>query len=97
MVWVSAWLMNRWFGADPHAMSESKATILMPACAALFSEGHSADGSLAAITMALALAWIAAWIDGSCAAAVSAVPLLTVTLPPSSCSAFCPPLSARTS
>src|SRR3954470_24368428 len=78
-------------------MSESNDTILMPCWAALFSEGQSADGSFAAMTMASALAWIAAWMDGSCAAAVSCVPLLTVTDPPSSFSAFLPPSSASTS
>ena len=46
-------------------------TIAMPFLAAWFSVGHSADGSLAAMTMASALAWMAAWIDGICAAAVS--------------------------
>src|SRR4051812_35592005 len=71
MSFVSAWLMNRWFGELPHWMSESNATILMPACAALFSDGHRAEGSLAAITIASACAWMAAWIEGSCAAAVS--------------------------
>ena len=69
----------------------------MPARAAWFSDGHSADGSLPAMTMALACAWIAAWMEGICAAAVSAVPLLTTTLPPSSARAFSPPWSAMTS
>src|ERR1700754_2485491 len=85
MVLVSAWLMNRWFGAVPQEMSESNATIAMPFLAAWFSDGHSADGSLPAMTIASALAWIAAWIDGIWAAAVSWVPLETTTLPPSSC------------
>jgi hypothetical protein len=40
---------------------------------------------------------MAAWIEGIWAAAVSAVPLLTTTLPPSAASAFAPPWSARTS
>src|SRR5580658_3912210 len=43
---VFAWLMNRWFGVVPQEMSESKDTIAMPAVAAWFSDGHSADGSL---------------------------------------------------
>ncbi len=94
---VLAWLMNRWAGLLPHEMSESNDTILMPAWAAWFSDGHSADGSLPAITIASAWAWMAAWIDGIWAAAVSWVPLLTTTLPPSSCSARWPPLSAMTS
>jgi len=97
IAWASAWLMNRCFGLSPQEMSESKATILMPACDAWFSEGHSADGSLPAMTIASARAWIAAWIEGICAAAVSCVPLLTTTLPPSSCNARCPPLSATIS
>src|ERR1700712_1287537 len=63
MFWVSAWLMNRWSGELPQAMSESKDTILMPTCAALFSVGQRADGSLAAMTIASALAWMAAWIE----------------------------------
>jgi hypothetical protein len=49
------------------------------------------------MTIASARAWIAAWIDGICAAAVSDVPLLTTTLPPSSCNAVWPPWSAMTS
>ena len=89
--------MNRWFGAEPQETSESKDTIAMPCCAAWLSVGHSALGSLPAITIALACAWMAAWIDGICAAAVSWVPLLTTTLPPSSDSAFEPPWSASTS
>ena len=97
MVSVSAWLMNRWAGLLPQLRSESKATIAMPFLAAWFSVGQSADGSLAAITIALALAWMAAWIEGIWAAAVSVVPELTTTLPPSSVSAFWPPLSASTS
>src|SRR5712691_7418984 len=72
--WVFAWLMNRWSGELPQVTSESKDTILIPARAAWFSDGHSADGSLPAMTMALACAWIAAWIEGICADAVSAVP-----------------------
>src|SRR5258708_13184638 len=80
--WVLAWLMNRWLGLLPQLTSESNATILIPAEAAWFSDGHSADGSLPAMTIALAWAWIAAWIDGICAAAVSSVPLLTTTFPP---------------
>ena len=91
---VLAWLMNRWFG---QVTSESKETTLMPAACAWPSDGHSADGSLPAITIASALAWMAAWIEGICAAAVSAVPLLTTTLPPSSASAAWPPWSASTS
>src|SRR3954452_2655271 len=97
IVLVSAWLMNRWLGALPQEMSESNETIAMPFFAAWFSDGHSADGSLPAMTIASALAWIAAWIDGIWAAAVSSVPLETTTLPPSSCRAFAPPSSARTS
>ena len=85
MVSVSAWLMNRCGGLSPQLTSESNDTIVIPALAAWFSVGHSADGSLPAITIASAWAWIAAWIDGICAAAVSAVPLDTTTLPPSSC------------
>src|SRR3954447_19060737 len=46
MVSVSAWLMNRWLGLVPQLMSESKATILIPAWDAWLSDGHSADGSL---------------------------------------------------
>ena len=91
---VLAWLMNRWFG---QVTSESNDTILMPAVTACASDGQSADGSLPAMTMASAFCWIAAWIDGICAAAVSAVPLLTVTVPPSSARAALPPLSAMTS
>src|SRR5664279_2816334 len=75
---VLAWLMKRWFG---QVLSESNATTLMPAACAWASDGHSADGSLAAMTIASAWAWIAAWMDGICAAAVSAVPLLTSTAP----------------
>ena len=89
--------MNRWFGLLPQVTSESNERILMPAEAACSSDGHSALGSLPAITIALACAWMAAWIEGIWAAAVSAVPLLTTTLPPSSASAFEPPASARTS
>ena len=91
---VSAWLMNRWLA---QVTSESKETTLMPAAWAWPSAGHSALGSLPAMTIASACAWIAAWMDGICAAAVSAVPLLTTTLPPSSFSAAVPPASAMTS
>src|ERR1700742_407978 len=97
MVWLFAWLMNRWFGLVPQEISESKERILMPCWDASSSDGHSALGSLPAITIALACAWIAAWTEGICAAAVSCVPLLTTTLPPSWDSACSPPLSARTS
>src|SRR5258708_2531079 len=97
MVWVSAWLMNRWFGAVAHETSESNETIAMCCRAAWFRVGHRADGSLPAMTIALAWAWIAAWMEGICAAAVSCVPLLTTTLPPSSLSALAPPWAARTS
>ena len=45
--------------------------IAMPADDACCSVGHSALGSLPAITIALACAWMAAWIEGICAAAVS--------------------------
>src|SRR5258708_7823466 len=62
--WVLAWLMNRWFGLLPQLTSESNATILIPAWAAWFSDGHSADASLPAMTIADACAWMAAWIDG---------------------------------
>ena len=81
----------------PQATSESNERTLMPCCAAWFSEGHSAFASFPAITIALAWAWMAAWMEGIWAAAVSTVPLLTTTLPPSSDRAFSPPLSARTS
>src|SRR3954451_23740105 len=84
IVLVSAWLMNRCLGLSPQEMSESNATIAMPCLAAWFRVGHSADGSFAAIPMASACAWMAAWTDGICAAAVSWVPLDTVTVPPSS-------------
>src|ERR1700760_612417 len=97
MLAVSAWLTNRWSGLDPQLTSESNERILIPAEDACSSDGHSALGSLPAITIASACAWMAAWIEGIWAAAVSVVPLLTTTLPPSSVSAFAPPWSARTS
>src|SRR3954447_191826 len=71
MVLVSAWLMKRWFGLSPHCTSESNATILMPCRAAVLSEGHRADGSFPAMTIASACAWMAAWMEGCWAAAVS--------------------------
>ena len=73
MLLVSAWLMNRW---SAHETSESKATTTMPASWACWSDGHSASGSLPAMTMASAWSAMAAWIDGICAAAVSSVPEL---------------------
>src|ERR1700761_8549897 len=97
MLCVLAWLTNRWFGLEPQVTSESNDRMAIPAADAWASDGHSALGSLPAITIALAWAWMAAWIDGIWAAAVSAVPLLTTTLPPSSVSALVPPWSARTS
>src|ERR1019366_4886247 len=81
--WVLAWLMNRWVGLLPQEMSESNATILIPDWTAWFNDGHSADGSLPAMTIASAWAWMAAWMDGIWAASVSWVPLLMTTLPPS--------------
>src|ERR1700754_1707475 len=97
MLWVLAWLTNRWLGLEPQVTSESNDRILMPAAEACSSDGHRALGSLPAITIALACAWMAAWMEGIWAAAVSAVPLLTTTLPPSAVSAAAPPWSARTS
>src|SRR5262249_55091051 len=97
IVFVSAWLMNRCGGVFPDCMSQGKEQVLMPGRCARCRDGQRADGSFAATTIASACAWMAAWIDGSCAAAVSCVPLLTVTEPPSSESAFSPPLSASTS
>jgi hypothetical protein len=49
------------------------------------------------MTIAFAPDWIAAWIDGSCAAAVSCVPDETTCLLPISSSASLPPWSAMTS
>jgi len=63
--------------------SESKATIFVPWACACFSAGHTASGSLPAMTMPAACAWIAAWIAGCCAAAVSSVPEETTCVSPS--------------
>src|SRR5260370_38910880 len=54
MVCVSAWLMNRWSGAAPQSTSGSNERILMPCCAAWFSEGHGALAAFTPITIALA-------------------------------------------
>ena len=61
-------------------VSESNATTAIPFAIACFSDGQTASGSLPAITMPAALDWIAAWIDGSWAAAVSCVPDETTCL-----------------
>src|SRR5437867_13372761 len=93
IVSVSAWLMNslRQFA------SESNAITAMPFAIACLSAGQTASGSLAAITFPAALDWIAAWIDGCWAAAVSCVPEDTTCLSPISVSAILPPRSAITS
>ena len=49
------------------------------------------------MTMPAACDWIAAWIAGCCAAAVSSVPDETTCLSPSSVRASLPPWSAITS
>jgi len=49
------------------------------------------------MTMRAACAWIAAWIAGCCAAAVSSVPDETTCVSPSSVRASLPPRSAITS
>ena len=69
----------------------------MPWAFAAFSCGQRPAGSLPAMTMALALDWIAVWIDGSCAAAVSCVPEETTCVLPVASSAVFPPESAMTS
>ena len=51
--------------------SESNATIFVPCAWACLSAGQTACGSLPAMTMPAACDWIAAWIAGCCAAAVS--------------------------
>ena len=51
--------------------SESNATIFVPCACACLSAGQTACGSLPAMTMPAACDWIAAWIAGCCAAAVS--------------------------
>ncbi len=93
MVSVSAWLMKSW----RQFTSESNATTAMPLACACLSCGQSAAGSLPAITMALAPVWMAVWIAGSCAAAVSLVPDCTTCLLPILSSASLPPRSAMTS
>ena len=55
-------------------VSESNATTAMPFAIACLSAGQTASGSLPAITMPAAFDWIAAWMAGCCAAAVSCVP-----------------------
>ena len=69
----------------------------MPLAIACLSCGQSAAGSLPAITIALAPVWMAVWIAGSCAAAVSFVPDWTTCLLPIFVSASLPPRSAMTS
>src|SRR6185369_8626520 len=69
----------------------------MPLAIACLSCGHRAAGSLPAITFALAPVWMAVWIAGSCAAAVSFVPDWTTCLLPIFVSASLPPRSAMTS
>ena len=49
-------------------------TTLIPAAMACLSAGQTAFGSFAAMTMPAACDWIAAWMAGCCAAAVSCVP-----------------------
>ncbi len=93
IVAVSAWLMNSW----RQLTSESKETTFVPAASACWSAGHTACGSLPAMTMPAACAWIAAWMAGCCAAAVSSVPEDTTCVSPSSVSAILPPPSAITS
>src|SRR4051794_33930421 len=93
IVSVSAWLMKSWRQFE----SESNETTLMPAAIACFSAGQTACGSFAAMTMPAACDWIAAWIAGCCAAAVSAVPDCTFCVLPSAFMARLPPWSAMTS
>src|SRR6266705_6720912 len=64
----------------------------MPCVIALFSVGHSADGSVAETSSALAPLVIAAWRAGICEAGVAAVPLVSVPDSPSACrAAIAPP------
>ena len=91
---VLAWLMNRWsLQVAVRVERDDRDARRLGLC----EVGQSAVGSLPAMMIALAWAWMAAWIEGSWAAAVSCVPLLTTTLPPSAPSAFLMPLSAITS
>ena len=93
IVSVSAWLMK----SCRQLTSESNATIFVPCACACWSAGHTACGSLPAMTMPAACAWIAAWIAGCCAAAVSSVPEETTCVSPSAVRASLPPRSAITS
>ena len=63
----------------------------MPLAMAPFRVGHSADGSVADTMRALAPLLIAAWMAGICEAGVAAVPLVSVPVSPSACSAASAP------
>ena len=92
----SAWLMNtlRQAGA-----SESYVTTAIFRAIACLRVGQSADASVAETMSAFAPFVIAAWMAGSCDAAVACVPLVSVPFSLSSVSAFSAPpdLSCRTS
>ena len=85
--------MNSW----RQFTSESNATTFVPCAWACLSAGQTACGSLPAMTMPAAWLWIAAWIAGCCAAAVSSVPDETTCFSPSAVRASFPPWSAITS
>ena len=63
----------------------------MPRLMADFSVGHSAVGSVADTMSALAPLEIAAWMAGICEAGVALVPLVSVPVSPSVCSAAIAP------
>src|SRR6266516_2905571 len=63
----------------------------MPCFIALFSVGHSADGSVPDTSSASAPLVMAAWMAGICEAGVAAVPLVSVPVSPSACSAAIAP------
>src|SRR3954469_22942432 len=56
MPWVVAWLMKA--SRQSLLASESNATMLMPAWRAWFSDGHTAFGSFAAMTITSCCCWI---------------------------------------
>ena len=63
----------------------------MPLAMADFRVGHSAVGSVADTIRMLAPLVIAAWMAGICEAGVAAVPLVSVPVSPSCCSAAIAP------
>jgi hypothetical protein len=85
---VDAWFTNRFRQVGA---SESYMTTVMPLAMAEFSVGHSAEGSVADTMRMLAPLVIADWIAGIWEAGVAAVPLVSVPVSPSACSAASAP------